>query len=75
MIRLEMKNGNTILMKNHKNSVFSLGNIGKYNIYQVKEYYPLIKVEWKVYLISFKKSFKKANKKTKNQAKKNYLKP
>ena len=75
MIRLEMKDGNTILMKKHKNSVFSLGNIGKYNIYQVKEYYPLIKVEWKVYLVSFKKSFKKANKKTKNQAKKNYLKP
>ena len=45
MIRLEMKDGNTILMKKHKNSVFSLGNIGKYNIYQVKEYYPLIKVE------------------------------
>ena len=70
MIRLEMKNGNTILMKNHKNSVFSLGNIVKYNMYQVKEYYPLIKVEWKVYLISFKKSFKKANKKLKAKRKK-----
>ena len=40
----------------------------------MKEYYPLIKVERKVYLISFKKSFKKANKKIKNQAKKKIFK-
>ena len=47
MIRLEMKNGNTIWMKNHKNSVFSLGNIGKYQYISIERILPSDQIRMK----------------------------